>query len=600
MGLDLLIEIFYFILQAVPSALLGASQPIPDVPPPISRDDCPDLPPIRSVEQPQQQQKNDTTERSTSSSSPPPPLDDHQQHDVRIEDVTDDDDDDDPTSVPITLTASLQTSQPADAATTPSPPAFSVYRSCDSPPSLHFHDPPSLSVDDDQFDDLNSSAEDILDDCRCSDDDDDADDDAGGSHALDIPDIVGETDAEIRCMPAIDEVVKPTVASQSLHDMLLDSTASATTAAETAVTEITITTAATAMDPVSSSPVLDLNDSFEEFVEYVGTNEQPQSIATSTATTAAGVDVNSNQLPTKNPTVDAVELELDDSNDFGADFSQFTSFSAAAEPLAIANSTIAFNNQSSIVVDDDFGDFAEPQNVNDDNDNDDDDFGDFSDFQQSATVVPEQICVQHGPVPISINVQDICARLGPLLNLMFPPSNDSDNDSSSSDARITVAAADDDPIIRTVLNVDDPLALRHQWLQSTGKAELVQALGIDTGKIVSILAKVCLELCIHYMALFVVLSQWNQAMPRFAANLGFTPLEPMKPTDVSCLRPTPVAPVERNSNGSSSSSGNSGGFRSQLGPDVPVAQFDWSGAGLVNPLDGKFVDRTGWVVCLCF
>lgn len=63
-------------------------------------------------------------------------------------------------------------------------------------------------------------------------------------------------------------------------------------------------------------------------------------------------------------------------------------------------------------------------------------------------------------------------------------------------------------------------------------------------------------------------------MPRFAANLGFTPLEPMKPAVGSAvLQPTPVGAVSVRPTAAV--------------PDVPAAQFDWSGAGLVNPLDGK-------------
>lgn len=65
-------------------------------------------------------------------------------------------------------------------------------------------------------------------------------------------------------------------------------------------------------------------------------------------------------------------------------------------------------------------------------------------------------------------------------------------------------------------------------------------------------------------------------MPRFAANLGFTPLEPLKPGDVSCLRPMPAVAAEPR----------------HRAADVPAAQFDWTGAGLVNPLDGKLLGDT--------
>lgn len=55
-------------------------------------------------------------------------------------------------------------------------------------------------------------------------------------------------------------------------------------------------------------------------------------------------------------------------------------------------------------------------------------------------------------------------------------------------------------------------------------------------------------------------------MPRFAANLGFSPLEPSKPNSV---------PGASNSGNSSASN------------EIPAAQFDWNSSGLTNPLDGK-------------
>lgn len=56
-------------------------------------------------------------------------------------------------------------------------------------------------------------------------------------------------------------------------------------------------------------------------------------------------------------------------------------------------------------------------------------------------------------------------------------------------------------------------------------------------------------------------------MPRFAANLSFDPIQPQQ---AAVLQPTVEPPVP-------------------LPPrnEVPAAQFDWSSAGLVNPLDGE-------------
>lgn len=66
-------------------------------------------------------------------------------------------------------------------------------------------------------------------------------------------------------------------------------------------------------------------------------------------------------------------------------------------------------------------------------------------------------------------------------------------------------------------------------------------------------------------------------MPRFAANLSFNPIEPLKPS----------------SSQSSSSKSSTGTKPPVLQPStvptetVPEAEFDWNSSGLVNPLDGE-------------
>lgn len=66
-------------------------------------------------------------------------------------------------------------------------------------------------------------------------------------------------------------------------------------------------------------------------------------------------------------------------------------------------------------------------------------------------------------------------------------------------------------------------------------------------------------------------ASWNPSMPRFAANLGLTPLEPIR---------TEIPPCAQKSSPSTSSQPSSS--------DIPSAQFDWNGSGLVNPLDCKY------------
>lgn len=66
-------------------------------------------------------------------------------------------------------------------------------------------------------------------------------------------------------------------------------------------------------------------------------------------------------------------------------------------------------------------------------------------------------------------------------------------------------------------------------------------------------------------------------MPRFAANLGFSPLQPMKPTmagSTGILKP--IQATTATSQGSVMTAG-----------EVPAAQFDWDSSGLVNPLHGE-------------
>lgn len=61
--------------------------------------------------------------------------------------------------------------------------------------------------------------------------------------------------------------------------------------------------------------------------------------------------------------------------------------------------------------------------------------------------------------------------------------------------------------------------------------------------------------------------KWNSLAPKFAANLGLSPLEPMKIP---------------------SSSSHDGDIKAtKTIPEVPAAQFDWNSSGLINPLDGK-------------
>lgn len=96
-------------------------------------------------------------------------------------------------------------------------------------------------------------------------------------------------------------------------------------------------------------------------------------------------------------------------------------------------------------------------------------------------------------------------------------------------------------------------ALSYQWSGSAANKRLLLALGIDSRNI-----------------LFG--PRWNTLVPRFAANLGFSPLEPMRASGSS---PTPLEPAKELPLVETTAEE----------AVVPAAQFDWNSSGLVNPLD---------------
>lgn len=72
----------------------------------------------------------------------------------------------------------------------------------------------------------------------------------------------------------------------------------------------------------------------------------------------------------------------------------------------------------------------------------------------------------------------------------------------------------------------------------------------------------------------LVSAQWSSSsnVPRFAANLSFNPIEPLKPAEGG-LKPIELNPSVL--------------LQPSKIETVPQADFDWNSAGLVNPLDGE-------------
>ncbi|KAK2585567.1 hypothetical protein KPH14_010205 [Odynerus spinipes] len=208
-------------------------------------------------------------------------------------------------------------------------------------------------------------------------------------------------------------------------------------------------------------------------------------------------------------------------------------------------------------VDDDFGDFTNFSSVGDEwtcNVVDpkvpetDDDFGEFNNFESSNSIVEtQQFSLRESMCRIenknaANKIEDIVTNMFCVIP-MLP------------EADLKPLIMKTDKIWQCLKNVEETNALTYQWSNSTSNNVLLNALGIDSRNI-----------------LFG--PRWNTSVPRFAANLGFTPLEPIKASVDS--PPSTINKIQ----GVSSSD------------EVPAAQFDWNSSGLVNPLDANSSDST--------
>ncbi|XP_070072404.1 uncharacterized protein Afti [Drosophila takahashii] len=147
---------------------------------------------------------------------------------------------------------------------------------------------------------------------------------------------------------------------------------------------------------------------------------------------------------------------------------------------------------------DDFQEFATPTNGSPGQSEDDDD--DFGDFSEPVVIAPS---VPPPPPPAAVHLS-IDERVKPVLEMMFPQSKE--QDSLSTDKRRPLAQCQ-----RFNFGaIEQAQALDYQWSSSEMRHALVRSLGIDSRNI-----------------LFG--DKWNSSMPRFAANLSFDPLKPLKP-----------------------------------------------------------------------
>ncbi|KAJ8674309.1 hypothetical protein QAD02_005571 [Eretmocerus hayati] len=211
---------------------------------------------------------------------------------------------------------------------------------------------------------------------------------------------------------------------------------------------------------------------------------------------------------------------------------------------------------------DDFADFADfssaqmghfdTQTISDSNiekahdipSNDDqiDDFGDFADYESSTTVVEESTLKKS---TCQIESRIASTKIEDIVVNMFPPI------SEEVEVDLQPLINQSDKMWKNLKSIEETHALSYQWTNSSSNNALLNALGIDSRNI-----------------LFG--PRWNPNIPRFAANLGFSPLEPVRASTEAQQIPMSL---------------NSKAQKSSAIEDVPAAQFDWNSSGLVNPLD---------------
>ncbi|XP_056630006.1 aftiphilin isoform X1 [Diorhabda sublineata] len=219
--------------------------------------------------------------------------------------------------------------------------------------------------------------------------------------------------------------------------------------------------------------------------------------------------------------------------------------------------SIISNTLSKTEKDDDFEDFATfPVKIDPDPPNpnmSDDEFGEFGDFTSST------FDSQNQPTPGTstqkteytlLNKKEALIKAQEVIKDMFNPIEEVLDDFQQFDL------IKDDFIFNQIQDITNTPALNYHWSKSTSQKLLLKSLNIDSRNI-----------------LYSGHSR-NSSVPRFAANLGLQPLEPVK---MESIAPTPspsTPPIVQTT------------FQAQTDiQEVPNAEFDWTSSGLVNPLD---------------
>uniref|UniRef100_A0AAG5CRS2 Aftiphilin clathrin-binding box domain-containing protein n=1 Tax=Anopheles atroparvus TaxID=41427 RepID=A0AAG5CRS2_ANOAO len=270
------------------------------------------------------------------------------------------------------------------------------------------------------------------------------------------------------------------------------------------------------------------------------------------------------QASAKNQPEQLPEDDFDDFQEFATFSEQPVASVSSVQPTTSFKSELATNACSVAEIDStqNATDSAKLAGDNAGND-DDDDFGEFSDFKQPEVTQPSI-----DPVP-SFSLENVQNLLETMFPNITPEPHASDTGQQSTEVHIP-----NNSLHSTLQDFDNTSALSYQYSKSTSSKTLVTALGIDSRNI-------------------MYGPKWNSSMPRFAANLSFNPLEPLKP-GTTASKDTGSTANEKHANFSTAAKVAT--MTAGLDPlqptgapssSVPAVQFDWNSSGLVNPLEAS-------------
>ncbi|RZF44981.1 hypothetical protein LSTR_LSTR001942 [Laodelphax striatellus] len=269
-------------------------------------------------------------------------------------------------------------------------------------------------------------------------------------------------------------------------------------------------------EPVIVDSKLNCNKICENDVRLAGTTEEGPSLGNNIASIeseSVSLDKSVCQRSSENSTEDPIEGEESHPGvGDGNDDDEFNDFSDFTQSQVVENTAVV--------------DGA-----------DDDDFDEFTDFTQSQAV--EQVKADN----LACGSHNTSSQDG--FEYIFPKEDTETDDAKTEDL-------EKGAIWQQLCPLESSPALRFQWPNSRAHTKLLSALNIDSRNI-----------------LFG--PKWNAKIPRFAANLGSNPLQPVKASELS-----PAIPPANNPSD----------LKIQNEPEtVPDAHFDWVGSGLTNPLD---------------